>query len=231
MPKGLSVVKPRSSCPKCGHMIKWYENIPMLSYIFLKGKCSSCKTKIPISYPLVELFTGLVGLYLAPRNLSITELTYFAVYFSIACVFIAHIIIDIKHQLLPDKLNIYLLIIVLPYVIMHKPLNYWLVGGMIGFLGPLGVTLLFYKLRGVVGLGGGDIKLFGILGVLLGPIGVLNNIFTSCMVGSVVGVGLILSKKLGKDTPFAFGPYIIIVAAVQIYFPDIFDHFNLVSLK
>lgn len=230
LPLNQSVVKPRSSCPKCGHMIKWYENIPILSYMLLKGSCSECKTKIPLFYPLIELLCGMFALFLAPRDFSASELTYFAVHFSIAAAFLAHFVIDIKHQLLPDKINIYLLIIILPFVILHKPLLFWIAGGLIGFLGPLGVTMLFYKLRGVVGLGGGDIKLYGILGLLVGPVGILNTIFMSCMLGSIVGLILIVSKKLDKNSPFAFGPYILVVAALQIFFPAIFEQISLLPV-
>jgi leader peptidase (prepilin peptidase)/N-methyltransferase len=84
---------------------------------------------------------------------------------------------------------------------------------------PLAVTWAFYKIRGQVGLGGGDIKLFGILGILLGPTGILFNIFFSCFVGAVIGLIMIYFKKLSKDRPMAFGPAIILVAVFQIFFP------------
>jgi leader peptidase (prepilin peptidase)/N-methyltransferase len=226
LPLDQSVVKPRSSCPKCGHMIRWYENIPVISYLFLKGKCSNCSVKIPIRYPLIELVTGIIAFSLAPNTLELNDLINFLFYFSIASSFLAHLVIDIEHQLLPDKINIYLVLIILPFAILNLPPMHWLLGGLIGFFSTYGVTYIFYKLRGQIGLGGGDIKLFGILGILLGPIGVLNNIFMSCMLGSVIGVILIASKKLDRNTPFAFGPFIIIVASIQIFFPKIFELIN-----
>tara|TARA_Y100000385_G_C12606192_1_gene430945 strand:- start:190 stop:516 length:327 start_codon:yes stop_codon:yes gene_type:complete len=103
---------------------------------------------------------------------------------------------------------------------------YWLMGGAIGFLGPLIVTWVFYKLRGQIGLGGGDIKLFGILGLLLGPVGIMHNIFMSCFVGAIIGILLIATKRMNKDTALAFGPYIIVVASFQIYFPNYFKMIN-----
>lgn len=231
LPLGQSVVKPRSRCGSCGHGIRWYENLPVLSYLFLKGKCSGCGAKIGWRYPLVEIFTGLMALLIFPTHLGVLELGYpefvqFFVKFSIACVFLAHFLIDIEHQLLPDKLNIYLLAVVLPYSFLNYAPAHWLVGGLVGFLGPYLVTLLFYKLRGQIGLGGGDIKLFGILGILLGPVGVLNTIFMSSLVGSLVGLLLIASKKMNKNTALAFGPYIILVAACQIFFPGVFSALN-----
>jgi len=221
VPRELSVVHPRSSCPKCKHQIKWYENIPVISYIVLAGKCSGCKTKISIKYPIIELIFGIIAGLLAPKFLTTQAILMFLFYFSIACIFISHFLIDIEFQILPDKINLFFLAIALPFAVFNFPVTYWLLGGAIGFLGPFGVTYIFYKLRGQIGLGGGDIKLFGILGLLLGPIGILNTIFMSCMVGAIVGILLILTKKLNKNTPLAFGPFILIVAAIQIFFPQI----------
>ncbi len=231
MPRNESVVKPRSKCPKCGTMVKWYQNIPIFSFIFLKGKCGSCDFKIPLRYPLTELLVGIFALLLMPPDFSPEAIFSFTYFFSIACVFLAHFLIDIEHQILPDKLNIYLLAISLPYVVLHFPFMHWVLGGLIGFFGPYGVTVLFYKLRGVIGLGGGDIKLFGILGIILGPLGVVNNIFMSCLLGSLIGVALIATKKLDRNAPFAFGPFIIIAATLQIFFPELVELINPLYIK
>ncbi len=226
VPLGESVVTPRSKCPKCGHKILWYENIPVISYIFLRGKCLECKAKISIQYPIVELICGVIAFLLFPQRIGSLQIYYFLVFFFIAVIFIAQFLIDLKHQLLPDKLNIALLFIVLPYAFHKYQLYYWLVGGLIGFWGPYLITYLFYKLKGVIGLGGGDIKLFGILGVLLGPVGIMNNIFFSCFLGAIVGGLMIFYKKQDKDVPFAFGPFIILTATLQIYFADFFNLVN-----
>lgn len=236
MPRDLSVVRPRSSCTNCGHMIKWHENIPVISFLLLKGRCGQCDASISWRYPLIELLTGVIALLLFPSDIPLTQLGHleifnFVVKFSIAAVFLAHFLIDIEHQILPDKLNLYLLAVALPYAIISFPFTHWLVGGLLGFFGPYLVTLAFYKLRGQIGLGGGDIKLFGILGVLLGPVGVMNTIFMSSLVGSLVGIGLIVFKKMKKDTALAFGPYIIIVAAIQIFFPQVFATINPFALN
>lgn len=231
LPREESVITPRSKCPKCSSLVKWYQNIPILSFIFLRGKCGSCDFKIPWRYPLTELTVALFSLLLMPPDLAPGSLLNFAFFFSVACVFTAHLLIDLEHQLLPDKLNIYLLAVSLPYVILHFPVMHWVLGGLIGFFGPYGVTALFYKLRGVVGLGGGDIKLFGILGIILGPLGVVNNIFMSCMIGSIIGLILIGLKKLDRNSPFAFGPFIILAATLQIFFPGIVEFINPLYIK
>lgn len=231
MPRNESVITPRSKCPSCSTEIKWFQNIPLLSYLVLWGKCSQCNFAIPLRYPLTEFLVGIFALLLMPNIFSPMELFSFGFYFSVACVFLAHFFIDLEHQILPDKLNLYLLFISLPYVFINFPPTYWIIGGAVGFLGPYVVTLIFYKLRGVIGLGGGDIKLFGILGLILGPLGVLNNIFMSCMLGSLIGGALILTKKIDKNTPFAFGPFIILAATIQIFFPVLLDYINPLYIK
>lgn len=223
LPRELSVVAPRSSCPKCSHMITWYENIPVVSYLFLQGKCKKCSIKISKKYPLIEILIGCIAYLLTPKSLTIESLVHFSFYFSLCCVFICHFFIDIEHHILPDKLNIYLLFITLPYVFINFPLGRWLLGGLVGFGGPFVVTYLFYKLRGQIGLGGGDIKLFGILGLLLGPVDILKTVFFSCLLGSIIGVALIASKQMKKDSPLAFGPYILIAASLQIFFPKVLE--------
>jgi leader peptidase (prepilin peptidase)/N-methyltransferase len=106
--------------------------------------------------------------------------------------------------------------------IFNKPLAFWLLGGLVGLGFPLIVTWVFFKLRGQVGLGGGDIKLYGALGIYLGPVGIMQNIFLSCFLGATVGLIMIALKYMKKDNPIPFGPFIIITGAFQIFFPDLF---------
>lgn len=231
LPRDKSVVRPRSSCIKCGHQIKWYENIPVFSYIFLKGKCSNCKTSISIKYPLIELLIGCFAVLLFPHYLTIESLAQYLCLFFIACIFVALFFIDIEFHLLPDKLNLYLLVVVLSYALMTQDYIDIALGFLIGFGGTYFITYLFYKIKGQIGLGGGDIKLFGILGLLLGPQGIVQLIFYSAFLGSIVGITLIATGKLNKNKPLAFGPYILIVAAFQIFFPALFESVNIYNLQ
>ena len=221
LPAEKDLVKARSACPKCGTQLKWWHNIPVFSYIFLRGKCAFCGERISWRYPLIEIFTGLVAFWLMPKSFSMGSIGLFVFYFTVACVFICHFVIDLEHHLLLDKLNIYLLALFLAFSVFTFHWSYWLIGGLIGFGMPLLVTWLFYKLRGQVGLGGGDIKLFGILGIYLGPTGVMFTIFFSCFVGAILGLLLISMKKLSREKPMAFGPSILLVAAFQIFFPQL----------
>jgi prepilin signal peptidase PulO-like enzyme (type II secretory pathway) len=221
IPRDINIAMPRSKCPSCEKLINWYENIPVISFLLLRGKCSKCTFKIPWRYPFIELITAVIAFLLAPKSLNSIDLFNFFFLFSIASVFIAHFFIDLDFKILPDSLNIYLGILFFTNAILNYSIYHWGLGLLIGAGFPLLVTLAFYYLRGVVGLGGGDIKLYGVLGLYLGPFGVIQNIFLSCFLGSIVGVSLIVTGKMKKDNPIPFGPSIIIVAALQIYFPEI----------
>ena len=108
-------------------------------------------------------------------------------------------------------------------LVLH-PWSYWLLGAVVGAGFPLLVSWIFYQLKGQVGLGGGDIKLFGVLGLYLGPIGILQNIFLSCFVGAFVGLFLLLARVIKRENPIPFGPFIIIVASFQIFADKWFNH-------
>ncbi len=231
VPREISVVAPRSKCTKCDKTIFWYENIPVLSYLFLRGKCSGCKSKISLKYPIVEILSGIGAFCLFPNILSLENLTFFLFFFSIFVVFIAHFFIDLEHQILPDSLNLYLGILFLAYALVFRSWQYWAIGFSLGLALPLSVTWVFYKIKGEIGLGGGDIKLFAALGLYLGPLGVVQNIFASCFVGALVGGVLILFKVISKKNPIPFGPFIISVAGFQIFFPKYWNLFSQLLLS
>ncbi|HXH73327.1 MAG TPA: prepilin peptidase [Bacteriovoracaceae bacterium] len=221
LPMKKDLVKTRSACTNCGTKLKWYHNMPLFSFLFLRGKCGFCGARISWRYPLVEFLTGLIAFWLMPKSMNMETISYFIYFFIIACVFICHFFIDLDHHLLLDTLNIYLLMVILPFVAIQFPWHHWVIGGAMGFGAPLLVTWLFYKIRGQVGLGGGDIKLYGILGLYLGPTGIMFTIFLSCFVGALWGIGMIATKRLTKDRPMAFGPSILLVASFQIFFPEL----------
>lgn len=222
LPRDINIAFPRSSCTQCNKLIYWYENIPILSYVFLKGKCSGCQSKISVLYPFVEFIVACFAFSIAPKNLEPDSLLNFFFYFSIFCAFLVHFIIDLKHQILPDSITIYMACVFLLLSIFNKPLAFWLIGGLIGLSFPLIVTWIFYKIKGQVGLGGGDIKLYGVLGIYLGPVGIMQNIFLSCFLGAVIGLVMIAFKVMKKENPIPFGPFIIVVGAFQIFSPELF---------
>jgi len=226
LPRGQSVVSPRSHCPYCGKLVFWYENIPVLSYLVLRGKCSSCGNGLSLKYPLIELACGLLSLLLWREYFNLENGVYFYIfYFSVAMVFLCGAVIDFEHKIIPDSLNFLLLTMGLVYGFYTQGWLKMLLGASVGFSIPYGVTWIMYKWRGKIGMGGGDIKLFAVLGIILGPLGVYLNIILSCLLGSLFVGSLILLKKYNAKKPFAFGPYIYGVATAQIFFPGYFSHF------
>ena len=229
LPLGMSVMRPPSHCPKCKKGVPFYLNLPVLGYLLLKGKCKFCGVKIPWRYPLIELLVGLFAVALFPGPEMFVDgflLFKFAYYFSIACVFLCHLVIDLEHHLLLDKLNLYLLVVTLPYALFTQGLIPPLLGGAFGFGATYAIAKFFLKFKGVEGLGGGDIKLFGVLGIMLGIQGVVSTIFMSSLIGSVVSIALMMAKKMDRSTQFAFGPYILLVATFQVFFPRLYESVN-----
>lgn len=226
MPDGKSIVTPRSSCNGCGKKIAWFENIPIFSFILLRGTCSSCNAKISWQYPLIELITGLGGIiFLTHIYQGYEQLVQGVLFFTLFCIFLVHFIIDLRHFLLLDSINLYLAAILGFYGIFYLSLIHMLLGAIVGGGLPYLVTWLFYKLRGKIGLGGGDIKLWAVLGIYLGPIGIIHNIWLSCSLGAIIGIFLILAKIIDKNQPVPFGPFIIVVASIQIFFGEQFSNF------
>lgn len=223
LPRGQSPVHPRSKCPSCGDSIPWYLNLPVMSYVFLKGQCRKCRFKIPISYLAIEILMGLVSLALLPDFSRVESLYGYFFYMSIFSIFVAHFVIDLQFKILPDALNIYLAFILGTFSIVFNSVWFWAIGAAIGFGFPYLITWLFYKYSGKVGLGGGDIKLYGALGLYLGPVGVMTNIFMSCFLGSVVTLLLIALKLFKREDFIPFGPFILIVAFFQIFLPEQFS--------
>lgn len=226
LPLSLNWVNKRSFCPKCKVKIPFYQNIPIVSYAIQLGRCRACSEKISPQYLFIELLTAVVAVFFLPPKYTNSSLFEYFFFFSIFCVFLVHFLIDLKHQILPDELNIYLALLFLFYGFFKLPLLHVIIGGAFGFGFPYLVAYVFYKWKGIEGLGGGDIKLFGALGLYLGPMGIMQNIFLSCLVGSIVGVLLIGLKVIDRTKPIPFGPFIIIAASFQIFFPSFLVDLN-----
>ncbi len=172
---------------------------------------------------MIELLTSILSVLLYQRYGSHGDgLLLFIIYFASTCVLICHFFIDLEFKILPDSLNIILMVIALMHTVLFNTYMQSLIGFAVGFGGTLLITEIFYRIKGQQGLGGGDIKLYGILGVFWGPQVVLNIIFMSCFLGSIVGIFLIVSKLIKRNEPIAFGPYIIVVAMLLILKPEWF---------
>jgi leader peptidase (prepilin peptidase)/N-methyltransferase len=219
LPLKGELVNTRSKCPHCGYTIPWWLNVPILAWVALRGKCQNCHAPIHWRYPLVELLMGAIMYLSFPARLELNDLLQWVFLSSFSAILICHFFIDLQHRLLLDILNIYLFCLVLPFTIVFYQPVHWIAGALMGFGGPYLVSWGFYKWKGKVGLGGGDIKLWAVLGFFLGPFGIIENIFFSCMLGSIIGIGLIAFKRYDRSSGIPFGPFIIVVALLQAYFP------------
>lgn len=229
LPRNKDFVLARSACPHCGDPIPFYLNVPLLGFLVLRGKCRACKAPIHWRYPLVELATGVIFFFSFPDNFEMASLYTYVFTVSVSCALIVHFFIDLEHRLLLDKINIYLLLLILPYSVIFSTPTHWIGGAVLGFGGPFLISWAFYKIKGKIGLGGGDIKLWGVLGLLLGPLGIMENIFLSSFVGSLVGLFLMARRSYSAENGIPFGPFIILVAMAQIYFPAFMGKISLFS--
>lgn len=209
-------IVPHSRCSNCGHKIRPWENIPVVSYIFLRGKCSSCKTKLSLQYPLVELATGLL-FALATLTLGIGwPLAFALVGISLL---IAMTGIDFNTQLLPDQLTYPFLWIGLAGaaagVSSFPSAPAAILGALIGYLSLWSIFWLFKLVTGKEGMGYGDFKLMAGLGAWCGAQALIPIALVACALGIIVGVIMILRGR-DKRVPFAFGPYLALAGLIEI---------------
>ena len=198
---------PRSRCGNCGHQITALENIPIISYLVLGGKCSSCKTSISIQYPLVEAFTGIISVIVGWHfGVSLQTIAALLLTWSL----IAASGIDIGHKLLPDNITLPLLWlgILLSLFDVFVSLEDSVLGVMAGYLSLWTVFMLFKIITGKEGMGHGDFKLLAMLGAWLGWQPLFVVILTSSVVGASIGIIMILLKKTERGTQIPFGPYL-----------------------
>lgn len=205
----LSIVRPRSRCPACGHVLRWHENIPLIGWLRLKGRCAACGTKIPARYPIVELVTGLLFAACgAAFGASPATLAWCAA----IALLIAMAFIDLDTQLLPDALTLPLIglgIVAAAAGWSGVPLSASAIGAVAGYASLWAVSWLYKQLRGVEGMAEGDFKLLAGLGALLGWQALLPTVLLASAVGAVVGIALILFKGHRKEVPIPFGPYLV----------------------
>ncbi len=215
LPAGESVVRPRSHCRECKKMVVWYQNIPIFSWLFLRGQCANCGVKFSFRYPLVEFLMGLLfALVFLATGWSWTLVEY--LYFSFALVVCAFI--DIDHMILPDKFTLSGIVIGLVGAALNPERSFMsafygvLMGG--GFLWA--VAYMYYAIRGREGMGGGDIKLLAWIGAVLGWPSIPIVILTSSLTGSVCGILLALKSGDGFKKAIPFGPYLVLAALFYI---------------
>lgn len=238
IPERKSIVMPASACPKCGTPIRPYDNIPVLSYVFLGGKCRACKTKISPIYPLVELLTGLLflGCYLA-FGLSLETLKWA----TFSAVMVVLVSTDLRERILPDVVNYTGFGLGLALSLVTKPADgtaLWLANRIFAFPPPepvislvdallgalLGGGLLwlvseaYFRLRKREGMGLGDVKMMLMAGAFLGVKRTLLTIFAGSLLGSILGVAYILARRKGSNYELPFGTFLGMAALLAVFF-------------
>ncbi|MGZ5201434.1 MAG: prepilin peptidase [Telluria sp.] len=213
----FNLMVPRSACPHCGHQITALENIPVISWLFLRGKCSACKAPIPARYPAIELLTGLLsGLMVwnfGSGWMGLATLVFL-------WLLIAMTFIDVDTQLLPDDLTYPLLWIGLLLNLdgTFVPLRDAVIGAAAGYLALWSVYWLFKLATGKEGMGYGDFKLLAALGAWLGWKMLPTIILLSSVVGAIVGISLIVFARRGRDKPIPFGPYLAAAGLIALLY-------------
>jgi leader peptidase (prepilin peptidase)/N-methyltransferase len=211
LPRNLSLIKPGSSCPKCGHRLGVSELVPVLSFLWQKGKCKMCGKKISVRYPLIELITGVGFTLMYWHSSSWGELLVGLVFFSILLLLA---LIDLEHKLLPNVLTVPGIVFGLVFALLGWTSSFWtsILGAVVGFL-----LLFLIALASRGGMGMGDVKFMAMIGAFLGWKSVFYVLFGASLLGSVGGILYLYLTKQGRKTPIPFGPSLA-VAALIVYF-------------
>jgi leader peptidase (prepilin peptidase)/N-methyltransferase len=213
----FTLSQPRSTCPNCGHKISTWENIPIISYVALRGKCSNCRTPISLRYPFIEALTGiLVGLI--SWKFGYSSVSFFAWIFTFSLISLTFI--DFDTQLLPDDITLPLLWLGLLFNLNHgfTDIKSSVIGAAAGYLILWSVYWLFKLIRGKEGMGYGDFKLLAAIGAWFGWKLLPAVILLSSTLGAVIGIALIVITKRGKEVPMPFGPFLAIGGIAALFF-------------
>jgi len=215
LPLGVSIIRPSSFCPDCRKKIRYYDNIPIFSYIILRGKCRHCQEKIPFTYPLVEFLTPLSFLLLYNQH----SLSFF---FFASCLFASALIvlsfIDFYHQILPDEITLPAIALSLVYSLFRSDLNLRqaLVGAVVGAGFLLFIYGAYYLLRKQEGLGMGDVTMMLMIGAYLGWQRTFFTLILASLAGSIIGISFILIKKKNLQFSLPFGSFLGPAALVSL---------------
>lgn len=234
-----SFTRGRSFCPKCKHQLSWYDNIPIISYLVLKAKCRYCNKPISIQYPLVEAITGILFLivFITTNNFQLSIFNFILIFrnWIFACILTIIFIYDLKYYLILDKITIPAMVVVLllnyllsnnfQFSIFIFLTNYLFSGLLAG-----GFFLIQFLLSRGRWIGGGDIRLGFLIGFMLGWPNILVALFLAYILGSVVGIGLIILKKKTMRSQVPFGTFLSFATLVALLFGDYISDWYLNSM-
>lgn len=214
VPKKIPFSNDRSYCPTCEKQLHWYELIPIISFIIQFGTCRNCQTRISFIYPIIELVTGILFVYAYMKIGFHLELITALLLISMLMIIV---VTDLSYMVIPNKI----LLFFLPFFIFLRilsPLDPWynaVFGAVIGFLL---IALIIFFSKG--GMGAGDMKLFGVLGVVLGLGNVLLTFFIAACLGAIIGSVLMIVKRVNRKQAIPFGPYIVVGALISYFYGD-----------
>ncbi len=217
VPAGLSIVAPPSSCPSCGDRIRWFQNIPIFSYLFLLGRCARCKVRISLRYPMVEALNGAL-FFLVLYQFGFSPVT--LVYWVFVAVLVVITFIDLDHQIIPDVISLpgiavgFVASFFVPWISWFDSLFGILLGG--GLL--LSIAWGYQLIAKREGMGGGDIKLLAMFGAFLGWKAILPIVFLASVFGSLIGVPLMLLQKKDGKLALPFGPFLSLAAIIYLLY-------------
>ncbi len=218
VPKGMSIASPGSHCTSCGYELRWYDNIPVISYLILGGKCRKCKSHISFRYTAVEIANA--ALWVLCVHLFFKESVWLAcIYALVFSVFICIFCIDLEHKLIFDRFQIMLLVLAIVSIFFDKSFGWLshLIGGAIGFVLFFLVGWVFEKVCKREGLGGGDVKLAGVAGLLLGWERLLLALLLATIPAAII-MSVLSRGKEGEERRFPFGPFLVFGFAVAMFF-------------
>ncbi|KMT66126.1 prepilin peptidase [Catenovulum maritimum] len=214
--ENFNLIVPNSTCPKCKKAIKPWQNIPVLSWLFLRGKCANCQNPISIRYPIMELLTATLGLW-AAYYYGVSSLTLWALIFTF--ILISLCFIDLDTMLLPDQLTLGLLWLGLLVNINHSfvSLEDAVIGAALGYMSLWSVFQLFKLITGKEGMGFGDFKLLAALGAWMGWQALPVIIILSSLVGAVIGIAMLKLQQKDSQQAIPFGPYLAVAGLIAFY--------------
>jgi leader peptidase (prepilin peptidase)/N-methyltransferase len=216
IPEGISIVRPASRCPHCGQAILWYQNVPILSWLLLRGSCARCAVPISARYPLVEALTGIL-FWLVFHTFGLQWAT--PVYWVFTAALVVITFIDLDHQIIPNAISLPGILVgfacsfFIPWISWSDSLLGILLGGGSLYLVAAGYRLL----TGKDGMGMGDVKLLAMLGAFLGWQAVLPVIFFASLIGSLVGVPLMILRRADGKLAIPFGPFLALGAHIYLF--------------
>jgi leader peptidase (prepilin peptidase)/N-methyltransferase len=218
LPLGQSVVSPGSRCPKCGYALGWTDNIPVLSYVSLGGRCRKCRTPISMRYPIVELLTmGLFVVHYLVFGLDILLVPRLL----FACALLVLFAIDLEHHLLPNAITLPGIVVGLAFSLLLPP---GIVDALIGMLIGGGVLWaigeVYFRMTGQEGMGGGDVKMLAMIGAFLGWKLVLVTLVFSSVAGSIIGVLVLATRRGGMKHALPYGTFLALGALIASLFGD-----------